>query len=244
MGLFETQELPSSTMVSVVMARPARPRKALSRGSCQACAQVQKLPRGLIAKHGHTVSGSMFHGICMGSDSPPFERTCSLVVSFIDRTRTALQKLEYQAEQMLLPAAEPKGWVHEYQSFAKNGQNGGSFEWLYTTITQRDDVRLSYLNSDGAAVPYPFAMDFVDVLDACTRLNAKYREQVVLKEIARDERYILWQERRVASWALAALLPRDPDDAPEQATFFDLDLAFQVPDSCGPSTPDDHSSPA
>ena len=219
-----TAEFSHSCVDAIELAERGRPRKAFSRGSCQACGQVHKLPRDVIAKHGHHVFGSAFHGTCMGSDEAPFEETCALVLISVDQACAELQNLKLKADLLLEPATVPTAWIHEYHPHAKEDHEGGGFRWFETMVAQQAALRLRYAASSGLDAPYPFMLEFSDLLDACTKLNGKYRERVVLREIARTERYILWQGRRAASWAPAALLPRDPDNAPEQVAFFDLEL--------------------
>jgi hypothetical protein len=48
-------------------------KKATHRGTCQCCGRLQKLPGGLLSKHGYTVDWGYFNGVCWGAHHQPLE---------------------------------------------------------------------------------------------------------------------------------------------------------------------------
>ena len=60
-------------------------KKATHYGTCQVCGRNQKAPNGLVAKHGYTVDGGFFNGVCFGSDELPFEQDRTVLGTQIER---------------------------------------------------------------------------------------------------------------------------------------------------------------
>lgn len=74
--------------------------KATHQGTCQVCGRTQKLPGGVVAKHGYTVQGwygstGSFMGTCKGSGKKPLEVACDWLDQHI-----ALIREDIAAEQI------------------------------------------------------------------------------------------------------------------------------------------------
>lgn len=86
--------------------------RATHSGTCQLCGRLQKLPNGLMAKHGYTVQWGFFEGTCPGSDAQPFELSKDLIAERIEWAARRASSLHRDAED----AEEHRDmvWVHEH----------------------------------------------------------------------------------------------------------------------------------
>jgi len=53
-------------------------KKATHVGTCQVCGSSQMLPAGVLSKHGYTVDGGFFNGVCPGAGHAPLEQERAL----------------------------------------------------------------------------------------------------------------------------------------------------------------------
>jgi uncharacterized protein YeaC (DUF1315 family) len=88
--------------------------KATAAGSCQACGRVQKLPKGVLSKHGYAVRWNQFVGECPGSGHLPYEQSCKLIKSFIANAKESRARIQARIDELNKPALEPKAWFAEY----------------------------------------------------------------------------------------------------------------------------------
>lgn len=68
--------------------------KATAKGTCQLCGSIQKLPAGLVAKHGYSIRGGAQYGSCEGSGQLPLELSCALIPAAIEEAQAQLAKYE------------------------------------------------------------------------------------------------------------------------------------------------------
>jgi hypothetical protein len=88
--------------------------KAINRGHCQVCNRVQKLPDGLLAKHGYTVMDGWFNGVCPGAAHLPLEQDKTMVEWSIKWAGDRIKEFEQGIIRWSVPATEPETWFHEY----------------------------------------------------------------------------------------------------------------------------------
>jgi hypothetical protein len=83
--------------------------RATHQGHCQACGRIQRLPLGILAKHGYTVDWGFFNGVCCGSDRKPLESDKSVSESIIKALRTVVApKAQRVAADLRSGVAEPR----------------------------------------------------------------------------------------------------------------------------------------
>jgi hypothetical protein len=96
--------------------------KATHLGTCQVCSRVQKLPNGVMAKHGYQVLGGFFEGVCFGSNHLPLERDKTLVEKSIVWATERWLETAAMARIWANPAIEPKMWYNVYIPPAPEGR--------------------------------------------------------------------------------------------------------------------------
>lgn len=175
--------------------------KAVSRGTCQYCEHVQKLPNGKLASHGYHYAYQSFVGVCQGAFKPPYEESCDLIQVLLGIARKQINGLEGGAEILRQPATEEKAWVHEYSY-------GGHYEWRVAELVKIDnrvmwvDNKSNRRRLDSAGICH----DTRDILVIATELNSLYAKELD-RRIKGLTEYCMWQERRIAEWKPAPLLP-------------------------------------
>lgn len=196
--------------------------KSRFRGSCQKCGAVQKLPKGVLAKHGYEVARwGFFNGVCDGSGYKPFEESCVRVEEYVQRAGRYAEELKATIAKLREPATEPKAWLHQYVP-ATFERRRSAYRWIQVTlIEQQHQFRdgsggyslFGYMKDDGKfeEVRTGYGEERT-LLNAATILNQRRAESLTgtLKEV---ERYIAWQQERVANWKPAPLIPVEPEAA-------------------------------
>jgi hypothetical protein len=210
----------------------ANANKATHSGHCQACGRLQKLPHGYLAKHGYTIALGFFSGTCMGSELPPFEKSCELVKTFIATAQAELSRVRAKQAALRVPPTEPKGWVRNYEADGisygnvhrwryievlsekvtfENGTPEGGFYYKHTYIapgpTSGGWSKVTRNPNEVHNVPTDNSYN-EDGLSVAHRLNCGKADWFEVQ--ARDlQRYIAWQTERVTNWKEAELLPVD-----------------------------------
>jgi len=196
----------------------ANKNKATHSGSCQACGAQQKLPGGVLAKHGYTTKWGFFSGTCQGSGSQAFEVSCDLIERFIAWAEQKRAVAAAFRDSLLLPPTEAKGWMRLYRSATRYGVSSGYY-WVEVEMAYQNDVigertytTAKFLNPDNNRWEglYQRGMYGVDdstgILAWVASANQK-RAAAVADEIAKIEEYIRWQQKRVAEWKPGTLTP-------------------------------------
>ena len=198
-------------------------------GHCQACGRLQKLPGGVLSKHGYNVTHGFFSGVCVGSGSLPFEQSCELVKTFIVSAQTQLANVEAFQASLRVAATEPVAFFCTSQTNPRGYGYSSVRDWRKCTITETvvtydggsyskfsrngDTKWVSYRNEfdavarKSAACDTEVSHDFKSsLLDVATKANATYATWLQ-HEVDSLRNYIAWQTERVRTWKPAALLP-------------------------------------
>lgn len=190
---------------------PRRRDRATYRGSCQVCGRLQKLPAGVLSKHGYTKRWGFFEGTCPGAHYRPFEVAFDRVQHSIDRTKDQVAGLRsYIAKLQDLSTVTDKA---PYQTYDRMGRMG-YYETEVTVIEEpvpgREDLKNIFLiETRGEKTIRHIGSQhgfFHGVADAILRLRGMKIGRLQ-KEIEQRERYIAWQERRIAEWKPCELQP-------------------------------------
>lgn len=209
-------------------------RAATHKGHCQACGSLQKLPKGVLAKHGYTVTHGFFSGVCQGSGHPPIEVSCALVQHFINNAAARLSHVvSFQAE-LRVQATEPKAWFNTRNANPRGYGYSAVHIWrvcdisekvteypggAYSTFSRNGDTAwVNGRNEQGYATctiqdkTSEINHDYKSsLLDVATKANATYAAWLQ-HEVDSLRRYITWQTERVNSWKPGELLPVDAKD--------------------------------
>lgn len=182
--------------------------KATHAGSCQACGRVQKLPGGVLSKHGYTVQWNCFNGVCRGTGELPYELSCTLIERFIQYADSQRNVIQLRVDKLNSPATEPKAWIHEYI-----GERNRPYQDREITLFLHDDGQFKtvfYFDHDGRRkLVLTHSIYAKDSLDAATELNQNYAQNHLLPQVKQLDQYIRWQQERVTSWKLTDLKPID-----------------------------------
>jgi hypothetical protein len=178
--------------------------KAIHTGECQNCGRRQKLPGGLLAKHGYRIVWGQFEGACVGSGELPFEVSCDLIERFIARAQERKAAIQAAIVTLSQPATTPKAWYHEYMPSLADGRKG--YHWREITIFANGRWLYFHNHRDKVEQLTPKYGSWSDPLEAATALNTKRAAafQTTIEEI---EEFIAWQQRRVAAWKPVELKP-------------------------------------
>ena len=93
--------------------------KATHRGTCQICHRAHKLPGGVVAKHGYTLSFGYFAGTCRGSGHLPAEVSCDLAREEAEKVKQHVAELRMQAEQLDQEPTDPIAWILRREYFGR-----------------------------------------------------------------------------------------------------------------------------
>jgi len=72
-------------------------RKSTHSGTCQICGKLQKLPYGLLSKHGYMTRWGFFEGTCYGAENKPFEESCAMIQDAILNAKVQIEKTQENA---------------------------------------------------------------------------------------------------------------------------------------------------
>lgn len=173
-------------------------RKATHSGNCQACSAHQKLPGGVLSKHGYTTQWGFFSGTCPGSDHQPIQVSCDFIVEMITRTQEIISKLKLDIVE-LESRETNKTWHYRYKRDEWSKKSGYSWE-------ECEIINGNIIHKDGTSVP---ARRIAGVtgntdIELCKYFN-KSKADSLRREIKKREEYIVWQQERVDNWKPAPL---------------------------------------
>ena len=188
--------------------------KATNAGSCQACGRVQKLPDGVLSKHGYTVQWKCFNGQCSGSKHEPYELSCKLIKRFIASARQQRADIQARIDQLNQPATEPKAWVSEYVPATWQNCRAQYVDREVVLLCHEEKyagsldtyLNIWYFSLDGRCERMHTKSIYAKtVFQAATELNQQYAEQHLMPRVKQLDEYIRWQQKRVTDWKLRPL---------------------------------------
>lgn len=189
--------------------------KATHIGHCQACNSIQKLPAGVLSKHGYEVAGyGFFNGICFGAGHKPLEQDKSIVEKSIEWAQEQITRMEANVEKWSKPTGEHFAWLHEYVQAKRRGERS-RYRWIYTpvgrySIVLGEDRQLFTTNFaivDGKVEDLMrYSIYAKSTAEIVAQLNAKYVEDLK-RGIQEVQRYIKDQQERIRIWHAKPLEP-------------------------------------
>lgn len=186
--------------------------KATHEGTCQICGSTQKLPSGLLSKHGYTVNWGFFSGVCNGEGHAPFEKSTNAIEGVIQSVKAQLVHAKEQRQARLVNTET----VIVEMSMRSNGKR------LYkrcelSAVQVSVDGHYSGLASSYIQEDYNGVWKVVNIntgymvgankVDMILSANEFHVRRVLDVEIAQMEKYIEWQSERVANWVEKDLTP-------------------------------------
>lgn len=187
-------------------------------GTCQVCGRSQKLPNGLLSKHGYTVEWGFFSGECYGSGNLPFEVSKYMIDDSIRRATQQRDETlglsdEYKAGRL---DDGIKAWVHAYYSSTGYGRNliRGGYRWQQVDVVPVEKGmrgRFMYLDDNGKKIhieTYDYTIESLE--QTRVHMNKQHAEYSLDKRVVDLNRYIAWQQQRIENWSPVALTPIEP----------------------------------
>lgn len=171
--------------------------KATHNGTCQCCGRQQKLPGGVLSKHGYTVDFGMFNGTCPGSGHLPFEQSKDQIEQYIKDARKRADNLIAEAEKWEATNTGP-AWCRAYD-------RGVGYRWAQVEVVELsypdgsprfkwgEDERNRYGSRPGQY------HQFVHINDVIRYQNTLYAADL-RKEASRTYNYAGWQLDRIQNW--------------------------------------------
>jgi hypothetical protein len=192
--------------------------KATHSGHCQACGSLQKLPGGVMAKHGYTVRWGFFSGVCRGSGRRPFETHTDLIAEMIGVAKGQSTFLRNEAAKWSRIVTEPKAWKREY--VPASGGFPSTYRWSYLDLSLNEHGRVVFTGTDGkaehASNVVGYSVDLTSTSEVAAAMNAKYVEHL-LSDAKGSDGYVKWQQARLKTWKPEPLLAV-ADEAPKKIT--------------------------
>lgn len=182
--------------------------KATHSGHCQLCGRLQKLPDGVLAKHGYTKEWGFFDGTCPGSGFLPYEVSCDQVKARIPQIADRAE-LERQVIKTLrtnpLPEDEMQVWAYKYVRYGVSG-----YRWIETRVEKVGQSSYQYWDDQGHRPGWQRT-------EGDWRKGDKTAQQYFMEkylayltsELVKVEQYHQWLERRAAEWTLKETIPCD-----------------------------------
>ena len=175
--------------------------KATHQGSCQVCGRIQKLPNIRLSLHGYTKKFGFFQGSCRGAYGKPFEQSHDLITGSIIHAKELIEKHGVDIWEL---SSNPKVLWQKFYNL--KGQ-----PWLECDYVFEDgnlkvtSKRTSYVRSSAGHAKTIFG-NRRGLRDILVDAN-QGRVNDLRRTVAELESYIEWQEKRIADWKPAEIIP-------------------------------------
>ena len=186
--------------------------KATHEGTCQICGSAQKLPSGVLSKHGYTVHWGFFSGVCQGQGHAPFEKSTAAIEGVIMSVKASL----FHAKERRQARLANTETVMATMRLRVNGTTHHKTVELNAdqiTVDRYGSSLTSSHTEDDYLGTFKFSTIPMGSTDGDTKAdmivaaNAYHVRRVLDLEIDQMEKYIVWQSERVANWVEQDLRP-------------------------------------
>ena len=176
--------------------------KATHYGHCQACGSRQKLPAGVLAKHGYTTRWGFFSGVCPGSGRGPFETHTDYIADCISFAERQAATLRAEAFALSTRTTTGSAFYHLYVAATWTVRQS-SYRWIEV------ELRLDGFGN------VCFDYDKTETNGATTRTVGRpnvagdysaARVRSLDADAVRRDGYAAWQQKRIATWTAAPLV--------------------------------------
>jgi hypothetical protein len=180
--------------------------KATHYGECQVCGRRQKLPGGMLSKHGYTVQWGFFNGVCWGERNKPFEQDKGLIEGAIKRAQAEIVNAEIKAKE-IRARTDLNSFYHSYETSAYVWREIVFFEAPSTVLPDR--MERLFKSVDGFPLGHykqpllAYSRGFYGhtLAECAAEGRERYCKQVLDKFAADLSRYVAWQQDRIKNWA-------------------------------------------
>lgn len=190
------------------------PRRATHKGHCQICGACQKLPAGLLSKHGYTTRWGFFEGVCPGSGHPPFEEDISLIEGAIARATEEAARVEERAAATRMEADPDACWFHAYFNWGYTKGRRSGYEWIKTRLADKEAAGQAWglwawHPGDAEAARWVQSAYYGGggIVEAARQFNNDYADRYLGARIKNLRDYVEWQRGRIKGWTPQPLIP-------------------------------------
>lgn len=170
-------------------------------GTCQACGNVQKLPNGVLSNHGYTKEWGFFSGTCPGAKRAPLEESCAYVKECIENAQLTIEDIRKQVEEVR-QSVSPTVTIQVFV-----GRKAGGWIWVKGEVNfETKLVSYSVSGQEKSLSLYDLSASQGTKEEIVKKINGRFAESLE-KNIVNFERYIEWQQKRIANWAPRELKP-------------------------------------
>lgn len=174
--------------------------KATHQGSCQVCGRLQKLPDGVLAKHGYNVTFGFFNGTCWGSGHKPFEKAFDLVQKSVNlATEQRDRLLQAVAELESAPITNEAPFYRYITAKTRREYSGYREEIVKLCLNSVSERVWDIEFSDGKREP-GFRYSLYGTLEEIVNKLRSERIEQYNKDIENRNSYIRWQQHRIDTW--------------------------------------------
>lgn len=183
--------------------------KATHTGHCQVCGHHQKLPGGVLSKHGYTKRWGFFSGTCTGSRRLPFEQDISLIDGAIALAERQRDSLVAEAQRRRTTADPNDVVCNCYETdWRRFGMYARGYQRLPGRIEQRGATMfdLWFVSASGK---YEYNFRFAGMGSTPESAAKHLNEQqawAIDQTVKQIESYIEWQRARIKDWQPSELL--------------------------------------
>lgn len=194
-------------------------------GECQICGHQQKLPRGVLSKHGYTKQWGFFSGTCPGAGHLPFEQSMALIPPRIEAAKKGAKNLRAQAKAKVLEKDFNVRWTvypsdlkmdswtfaGKFGRHARNTEIDGVLVGTSKEVRSGDDKWTSHyvwvdFKYDGKSFrkdANAYGKTVEEVRDIYKKREA---DQLLFLAVQHDD-YVKWQGERIKDWKEKPLKP-------------------------------------
>lgn len=177
--------------------------KATHSGTCQVCGRLQKLPGGVLSKHGYEVARwGFFNGVCWGEGHVPFEVGTDCLDRAINGAQDRVDKINRAIETLMAEPITNTAPVRQYI-----GRRQEQYREVLVTLVP-DSTNYFYLEqyADGTIDRFARHSNRTPLAEIVTGLR-KGRVRRYQEDIAELHKYIAWQQGRIHNWKPGKLTP-------------------------------------
>lgn len=183
-------------------------------GDCQVCNGRHKTTSDAIVRHTCTLPWGTFTGVCLGSDLPPYQRSCTLIPGQIATVRNRISEIEAKAlrtERDLVNV-----WVQESVPARKIKGHKLPAHFTWRNLPIRDLLELgsvtrwvgfNFLEQQVRVYPVTEQPDDTVGPDAYARSLNAIRAADYRRDIMSMMKYVNWLHDRHTRWLLTPLSP-------------------------------------
>lgn len=174
--------------------------KATHSGTCQICGSFQKLPNGVLSKHGYTVQWGFFSGVCSGAAGKPFEKSTDLIEAAVRNVELQIAATNEEIET--LKTETENVWLNVYET---SRYSKAAYRWVNVnvselTVKEYDNFTQYFYQNENMPRQDRLGNYGTNTLEEVVKFeNARYINHLQ-RRVKEMQTYVDWQTERVNNW--------------------------------------------